>query len=83
MVICFFNIVDEYSLTQTIFIMLFIPVVIVWEIIEPELTHLLSNILKKRVKRDFGIAGTTYAIKHNEEAKFLLSGGYFRNVFVV
>lgn len=58
------------------------PIVVVWKTIEPHLTHLLSNILKKRVKKDFGIVRNTYSIKQNEQAKFLLSGGYYRNLFV-
>lgn len=82
MVVLFLNVVDEYSVIQTIFIMLFIPFVILWEIIEPKLTHLVSNALKKRVKKDFGIKGNTYSIKKSEQAKFLLSGGYYRNLFV-
>lgn len=82
MVVCFFNVLDEYSITQTIFIILFMPIVVVWETIEPHLTHLLSNILKKRVKKDFGINGDTISIKRNKQARFLLSGGYYRNLFV-
>lgn len=82
MVVCFFNIVDEYSLGKTILIILFIPFVAIWEIIEPKLTHLLSDILKKRVKKDFDIDGDSYSIRQSKEAKFLLSGGYYRNLFV-
>lgn len=82
MLVCFFNVLDEYSITETILIILFMPLVIVWETIEPHLTHLLSNALKKRVKKDFGIDGDSYSIKQNKQASFLLSGGYYRNIFV-
>lgn len=82
MVVCFFNVLDEYSITQTILIILFMPVVVFWETIEPHITHLLSNILKKRVKKDFGIGSDAISIKQSNEARFLLSGGYYRNIFV-
>lgn len=81
-VVMFVNLVDEYSITKTIFLILFIPFVILWKCIEDLLLRVTKKLYQARLKKDFNITNVM-DVGTDKRTQFLFADNYARQVFVI
>lgn len=76
----FLNAKDFYSKTEIVFIMIFIPFVMAWEVIVPYFDRAMYKLGRKRLQKDFGVDNVR-KLTDNKDAQFLFVQNKVRRFF--
>lgn len=80
--VTYFSIREQESIAKTLSFMIFIPIVVVWELVYQPLDGLMRKLLKNKLKKNFGINNLGNA-KMDARTKFLFPDNYIILRFVV